>query len=373
MSKRVILFVLASMMMSICIPACARKQQSKSVLAQYFIEIGDIQEEAKARPQGKEDYPQDTNKIPEGITVKELIFSLPSITTNRSGKLITIEGKEIVNSIKFNSQFVLPADSRHRYYKNDTKLKIGHLITDISGQWYSEDTKLNSGTVYVQINKGKKGAYIIIEYYQNVSFDLVGGSSEYVDLGLSVKWATCNVGADKPEEAGCHYAWGELEEKDNYIVENYKFYESDDYHHINKYNSNSFDGFTDDKMILDPEDDVAHVKWGGKWRMPTAEEWDELMEDCIWEWVEENGMGGYRISGMKPGYQDRSIFLPASGSYLRMENEFDLFGNRGDYWSSSRSTENYYRPASGFFIDRFECKKSVTSRHLPKSVRPVCP
>ena len=196
---------------------------------------------------------------------------------------------------------------------------------------------------------------------------------EYVDLGLSVKWATCNVGASKPEEAGCHYAWGELEEKDNYIVENYKFYESDDYHHINKYNGNSFDGFIDDKMILDPEDDVAHVKWGGKWRMPTAEEWEELIEDCAWEWVEVNGMGGYRITGKKPGYKDRSIFLPASGSYLRMENEFDLFGNRGDYWSSSRSTENYYRPASGFFIDRFECKKSVTSRHLPKSVRPVCP
>ena len=199
---------------------------------------------------------------------------------------------------------------------------------------------------------------------------------EYVDLGLSVKWATCNVGASKPEEAGCHYAWGELEEKDNYIVENYKFYDSDDYYRINKYNSNSLDGkdgFTDDKMILDPEDDVAHVKWGGKWRMPTAEEWEELIEDCTWEWVKVNGMGGYRISGKKPGYKDRSIFLPASGSYLRMDNEFDLYGKTGDYWSSSRSTDNYYRPASGFFIDRFEYKKSVTSRHLPKSIRPVCP
>ena len=199
---------------------------------------------------------------------------------------------------------------------------------------------------------------------------------EYVDLGLSVKWATCNVGASKPEEAVCHYAWGELEEKDNYIVENYKFYDSDDYYRINKYNSSSLDGkdgFTDDKMILDPEDDVAHVKWGGKWRMPTAEEWEELIEDCAWEWVEVNGMGGYIISGKKPGYKDRSIFLPASGSYLRMDNEFDLFGNKGDYWSSSRSTDNYYRPASGFFIDRFEYKKSVTSRHLPKSIRPVCP
>jgi len=199
---------------------------------------------------------------------------------------------------------------------------------------------------------------------------------EYVDLGLSVKWATCNVGASKPEEAGCHYAWGELEEKDNYIVENYKFYDSDDYYRINKYNSSSLDGkdgFTDDKMILDPEDDVAHEKWGGKWRMPTAEEWDELIEDCTWEWVEVNGMGGYRITGKKPGYKDRSIFLPASGCYLRMDNEFDLYGKIGDYWSSSLSTENYYRPASGFFIDRFEYNKSVTSRHLPKSVRPVCP
>ena len=199
---------------------------------------------------------------------------------------------------------------------------------------------------------------------------------EYVDLGLSVKWATCNVGASKPEEAGCRYAWGELDEKENYTVENYKYYEADEYHHINKYNSNSFDGkdgFTDDKMILDPEDDVAHVKWGGDWRIPTAEEWEELMEGCNWKWVEVDGIGGYRITGKKPGYKDRSIFLPASGIYGRLENEFDLYGKIGDYWSSSRSTESFYRPASSFFFNSHEYLKSATSRHLPKSIRPVCP
>ena len=151
---------------------------------------------------------------------------------------------------------------------------------------------------------------------------------EYVDLGLSVKWATCNVGASKPEEAGCHYAWGELEEKDNYIVENYKFYDSDDYYRINKYNSNSLDGkdgFTDDKMILDPEDDVAHEKWGGKWRMPTAEEWEELKNNTTSTWTTQNDVYG-RLFTSENG---NSIFLPATHTFLYGQ----YWG--GGYWSSS--------------------------------------
>ena len=372
MSKRVLLFVLASMMMSICIPACARKQQSKSVLAQYFIEIGDIQEEAKARPQGKEDYPQDTNKIPEGITVKELIFSLPSITTNRSGKLITIEGKEIVNSIKFNSQFVLPADSRHRYYKNDTKLKIGHLIADISGQWYSEDTKLNSGTVYVQINKGKKGAYIIIEYYQNVSFDLVGGNSEYVDLGLSVKWATCNVGAGKPEEYGDYYAWGETEPKDFYFWDTYKYCDGT-YNSLTKYTDSAYgkDGFSDNKSVLDPEDDVAHVKWGGNWRIPTKDELEELRTKCTWTSTTLNGVKGYSVTSNVDGYTDRSIFLPATGMRIRQWTEnTDTIGR---FWGNSIVTgDDYEAVYLDFDFSRGPGRFSII-RCFGQCVRPVCP
>ena len=179
-----------------------------------------------------------------------------------------------------------------------------------------------------------------------------------IDLGLpsGTIWSCCNVGASSPKDYGDFYAWGETKEK-------MKFYS----------NTYQFENVKIGPSISGTRYDVAHVKWGGKWRMPTAEEWEELIEDGACKWVEVNGMGGYIISGKKPGYKDRSIFLPASGSYLRMDNEFDLFGNKGDYWSSSRSTDNYYRPASGFFIDRFEYKKSVTSRHLPKSIRPVCP
>ena len=370
MSKRVILFVLASMMMSICIPACARKQQSKSVLAQYFIEIGDIQEEAKARPQGKEDYPQDTNKIPEGITVKELIFSLPIITTNRSGKLITIEGKEIVNSIKFNSQFVLPADSRHRYYKNDTKLKIGHLITDISGQWYSEDTKLNSGTVYVQINKGKKGAYIIIEYYQNVSFDLVGGSSEYVDLGLSVKWATCNVGASKPSESGQFFAWGETKSKSEYIWTTYTLLSdgnNKDNARFTKYNFDIKSGDVDGLYRLETSDDVADVIWSGGWRMSTKEELDELVSNCTWKWTKVDGVEGYQVSSKKSGLEKNSIFLPAAGFYQKKSvlNR----GARGCYWSASIGTYSHSACYLGF---NSSLKRTYNEeRYIGRSVSPV--
>lgn len=67
------------------------------------------------------------------------------------------------------------------------------------------------------------------------------------------------------------------------------------------------------------------------------------------------------------------VSFTASGIYGRLENEFDLYGKIGDYWSSSRSTESFYRPASSFFFNSHEYLKSATSRHLPKSVRPVCP
>lgn len=201
---------------------------------------------------------------------------------------------------------------------------------------------------------------------------------ECIDLGLSVKWATCNVGASKPEEAGCHYAWGELEEKDNYIVENYKFYESDDYHHINKYNSISFDGFIDDKMILDPEDDVAHVKWGGKWRMPTKAELEELCDSCTWNWTTLNGVNGYMVTGKKLGYEDHSIFLPAAGCIWYDRNGYE--GKCAYYSSSSLSTEEQEANWCLWFIDpdaqRF-WKMAVSpdrlKRAVGQSVRPVCP
>ena len=113
---------------------------------------------------------------------------------------------------------------------------------------------------------------------------------EYVDLGLSVKWATFNVGATSPEDYGDYFAWGETETKEEYTWENYKWCNGTVYK-ITKYNA------TDGKTILEPEDDVAQVLWGGNWRMPTIEEQTELREQCIWTWTSINGIWCYLVTG----------------------------------------------------------------------------
>ena len=133
---------------------------------------------------------------------------------------------------------------------------------------------------------------------------------EYVDLGLSVKWATCNVGASKPEEYGDYYAWGETKTKSRYV-------------NCETYGKDIGD-------IKGTARDVAHVKWGGTWRMPTFEEFKEMISNCNYEWTMLNGVEGGKFTSRKNG---KSIFLPAAGH----RNGTWLFfaGSYGGYWSST--------------------------------------
>ena len=153
---------------------------------------------------------------------------------------------------------------------------------------------------------------------------------KYVDLGLpsGLKWATCNVGATVPEEYGSYFAWGETEEKEDYSWETYKWCNGSS-DSMTKYYRNSSYGFVDNKTVLDLEDDVAHVKWGGDWRMPTRAEWDELGNKCTWTWTTQNGVNGYRVTGPN----GNSIFLPAAG--CRNGAYVVSSGSYGYYWSSS--------------------------------------
>ena len=151
---------------------------------------------------------------------------------------------------------------------------------------------------------------------------------EYVDLALSVKWATCNVGASKPEEFGGYYAWGETEEKSNYNWSTYKW-RNGSYDSHTKYCTNSYYGTVDNNTTLDPEDDVAHVKWGGTWRMPTLDEQLELLNNCTCTWTTQNGVNGYKVTGPN----GNSIFLPAAG--YRVSTGVYSRGSYGHYWSSS--------------------------------------
>lgn len=195
----------------------------------------------------------------------------------------------------------------------------------------------------------------------NTSTDL---NHEAVDLGLSVKWATCNVGASSPEEYGGYYAWGETEEKSNYDWSTYKHCKGTSETRT-KYCTNSSYGFVDNKTVLEPEDDVAHVKWGGSWRMPTSEEIDELVNNCSWIWTARNGVKGYVVTSNATG---SSIFLPATG--CRFDEIIDYCGSDGNYWSASLK-ESYNAHASNLLFSRFFRGGVNDGRNRGFSVRPV--
>ena len=186
---------------------------------------------------------------------------------------------------------------------------------------------------------------------------------EAVDLGLSVKWASFNVGATKPEEYGGYYAWGETEEKDDYSWSTYKWCNGSE-DTMTKYCTDSSYGTVDNKTTLDPEDDVAHVKWGGDWRMPTRAEQDELRNECTWEWTTQNGVTGYCVTGPN----GNSIFLPAAG--LRRGAYIYHTGYRDDYWSGSLYSD-YSSHAYGlnFYDSGYDWNDCI--RYLGQSVRPV--
>ncbi|MBR5532185.1 MAG: T9SS C-terminal target domain-containing protein, partial [Bacteroidales bacterium] len=128
--------------------------------------------------------------------------------------------------------------------------------------------------------------------------------NEYVDLGLpsGIKWATCNVGANSPEDYGDYFAWGETEPKDYYDWSTYK-YCNGSYDIMTKYFTDSDYGTVDNKTTLELTDDAAHVNWGGNWRMPTKAEQDELRntDNCTWEWTTLNGVEGYKVISKKNG------------------------------------------------------------------------
>ena len=186
---------------------------------------------------------------------------------------------------------------------------------------------------------------------------------EAVDLGLSVKWANMNVGAISPEDYGDYFAWGETEPKSNYAVTTYKL-SNGTWNTLTKYNFNSSYGTVDNKIVLDPEDDAAHVNWGGSWRMPTDAEWTELRTKCTWTWTTENGLNGRRVTGPN----GKSIFLPAAGD--RDGTDLEYAGFYGSYWSSSLYTGDPVLACLVYFSSG-NVGRSYFTRYYGRSVRPV--
>ena len=206
-------------------------------------------------------------------------------------------------------------------------------------------------------------------YTSNEMVDMNG--HDCVDLGLSVKWATNNVGATKPEDYGDYFAWGEISTKNDYSWSTYK-YCNGDYYKLTKYCNDGALGnseYTDSRTTLTTADDVASQKWGDSWRIPTITEFQELIDNCTWTRTTQNGVDGYKVASKKSGYTNNSIFIPCTGH--RKSASLGSVGSVGYYWSSSLNKENpngaWYLFLSG------NQQMSYCGRCDGLSVRPVCP
>lgn len=250
---------------------------------------------------------------------------------------------------------------------------------------------MTSLCVNAQVMKIYKGSTLVDTYpisqANRVRFKSEVVKYEYVDLGLpsGLKWATMNIGANTPEDYGDYFAWGETEPyyedghsqdiwswnwktgKTGYNWESYNWCQRYAFC-LTKYNSNPNFGTVDYKQTLELADDIAHVKWGGSWRMPTTEEQDELLSKCTWTWTCQNGVLGYKITGSN----GKSIFFPAAG--YRLNDDLHGVSSDGRYWSSSLDAK-YSKPYCAYILSfasstiRYESNDRIFG--LP--IRAVCP
>ena len=215
---------------------------------------------------------------------------------------------------------------------------------------------------------------------------------EYVDLGISVKWATCNVGADNPWDYGDYFAWGETEPKSNYSWLTYKWCNGSKTTQT-KYNTYSGNGTVDNKKILEPADDAATANWHGAWRMPTYQEQKALCDSCYWEWTMDynsKGVAGYIVYKVKNpddmgkkktrgssiitegeySLSDTHIFLPNAG--YRCGANLDLADLYGYFWSASLLESDAYN-AMYIYSGSGRVLFGGSSRSYGFSVRPILP
>ncbi len=195
---------------------------------------------------------------------------------------------------------------------------------------------------------------------------------EMVDLGLSVKWASFNLGAEAPEEYGEYFAWGETEPKADYSWSTYKWCYNGSLSKLTKYCTNAnygYNGFVDNKTVLDPEDDAATANLGGKWRMPTEAEQHELLNNCTWEWTTLNGVNGRKVTSKKEAYTEKWIFLPAAGE--RDGSSLYNAGSSGYYWSSFLNSDKPYLCTYSLWFRSVNMGWSNSDRYFGRSVRPV--
>lgn len=239
----------------------------------------------------------------------------------------------------------------------------GSYTYNIEAQFSATGVKLSIVDVTIEEwREGERLEGVTAEFYDKTN------GHEYVDLGLpsGTLWATCNIGADTPEEYGDYFAWGETEPDTKYTWVYYKYCNGTS-SSMTKYCTRTKDGRPDYKIELDLADDAAYRNWGKNWRMPSEDQIRELENNnyTTIEWTTLNGVNGNKITSKSNG---RSLFLPAAGIYD--DDDLNEVGSRGYYWSRIVYNESSSSAIVLFFrSDLFGY--SIQSRRYGFPVRPV--
>ena len=296
----------------------------------------------------------------EEVSFTTLAKLLPEVTTSEVTD-ITVNSAKCVGEVTFDGNCTVTAyghcwstTPNPTIEENDGTEGSGNIAKPFT----SSMTDLEHNTTYYV--RAYATNEIGTAYGEEVSFTTLERNAngyEYIDLGLSVKWATCNVGATLPEEYGKYYAWGETTMASNFETYNCKTYA---YSKITLQKK----GYIDSEGNLTAQYDAARANWGGDWRMPTYDELDELINNCTWTWTTQNGVNGYKVTGPSGA----SIFLPAAG-YCSGNYRYGA-GSGGIYWSSTlnESAENV---ANYLIFNSDKHAMGYDSRVNGLSVRPV--
>lgn len=288
-----------------------------------------------------------------------------------SAKIVNVESAKIENSTGVMMNVATPD-----LLMNDCKSMTNKLLKlstseplraekQAEGQQPSLEQQLSKSNIIIQISQSD------LQQISSNSNSNSHTNHEFVDLGLSVKWATCNVGASRPEEFGDYYMWGETSMNFEYSWETYKYCQRDEEKQT-KYSTRKktgYKGFVDNKTMLEPADDAASVNWGGNWRTPTIQEFRELRNKCDWAWIEMNGIMGYKVTSKVLGYEGRYIFLPCGGCFEG--SSVDDKGKEGYYWSSNLEADDPEN-AYGLKFDKKGTNLDWTDNRCDgRNIRPV--
>lgn len=274
--------------------------------------------------------------VTQTIGSPEPLYGSIEVLSEPSGAVVKVDGKQ-VGTTPFILNEVFIGNHRIELSKDGYELYAADFTLD-HNQYLPLNYTLKKNEVKATAPRQEATA--------NMEAGTLNGY-EWVDLGLSVRWATCNVGASSPSDYGNYYAWGETKNKSSYTEGNSKTY-----------------NVVMPDISGEPKYDAATANWGVGWRMPTKEEFEELLDKCNWQWSSQGGRNGYKVTGPT----GNSIFLPAAGG--RIGTSLYRAGDFGRYWSSTPNGSNALNACYLFFYSGSH-RVAWSYRYSGQSVRPV--